>query len=130
MASRRAALAPLSDFSTSAGFAFASASSSLQDGHRFANPGLPGFSSNSSPQTAQVLIGNAIIFSYKTFTTEGTEAHRVPPHQFKLIQKILAVQGVALGRTESGVANNPAQFFFGGAVGHARGAHHVFFQHD
>src|ERR1700733_11391386 len=44
-------------------------SGSLQDGHRFANPGLPGFSSNSLPQTAQTLIGNAIsstCFHHKT----------------------------------------------------------------
>jgi hypothetical protein len=61
MASRRAALAPLSVFKASAGFDFVSASSSLHEGHRLANPGLPGFSSNSSPQTTQVLIGNGSI---------------------------------------------------------------------
>jgi hypothetical protein len=57
IASRRAALAPLSPFSGSADFAPASVSSSLHDGHRFANPGFPGFNSNSSPQTTQTLIG-------------------------------------------------------------------------
>jgi hypothetical protein len=34
--------------------------SSLHSGQRLANPGFPGFSSNSSPQATQVLIGNAI----------------------------------------------------------------------
>lgn len=43
-------------------FAESSASFSLHSGQRFANPGLSGFSSNSSPQIAQVLIGNAIAF--------------------------------------------------------------------
>ena len=56
MASRRAAFAPLSDFSGSADF-WSADSSSLQSGQRLANPGLPGLSSNSSPQTTQVLIG-------------------------------------------------------------------------
>lgn len=36
------------------------ASGSLQDGQRFAKPGLSGFSSNSSEQTAQVLTGKGI----------------------------------------------------------------------
>lgn len=35
-------------------------SGSLQDGQRLAKPGLPGFSSNSSEQTTQTLIGKAI----------------------------------------------------------------------
>jgi hypothetical protein len=34
----------------------------LHCGQRFANPGLSGFSSNSSWQTAQILIGKAISF--------------------------------------------------------------------
>lgn len=34
-------------------------SSSLHDGQRLANPGLPGFNSNSSEQTTQTLIGKA-----------------------------------------------------------------------
>ncbi len=58
MASRRAALAPLSPFQPSEDFFAAFPSSSLHDGQRFAKPGLPGFNSNSSPQTAHVLIGN------------------------------------------------------------------------
>jgi len=56
MASRRAALALLSDFSGSEDFWLVD-SSPLQSGQRLANPGLPGLSSNSSPQTAQVLMG-------------------------------------------------------------------------
>jgi hypothetical protein len=60
MASRRAALASRSvcpvDCSTSA-------SGSLQVGQRLAKPGLPGFSSNSSWQTTQILIGKAIAIS-------------------------------------------------------------------
>lgn len=35
-------------------------SSALQSGQRLANPGLSGFSSNSSEQMLQILIGNAI----------------------------------------------------------------------
>src|SRR5580698_5349343 len=58
MASRRAAFAPLSVFRTSVDFDFVSDSSSLHAGHRLANPGFPGFNSNSSEQTAQTLIGN------------------------------------------------------------------------
>ncbi len=62
MASRRAALAPLSDFSGSEEFWVDS--SSLQSGQRLANPGLPGLSSNSSPQTTQVLIGYGMLFYF------------------------------------------------------------------
>lgn len=58
MASRRAALAPLSDFSGSVDFSVDS--SWLQSGQRLANPGLPGLSSNSSPQATQVLMGYGI----------------------------------------------------------------------
>lgn len=61
MASRRASFASLSVFCRSASVLFfaagPAASSSLHEGHRFANPGLPGFSSNSSPQATQVLMG-------------------------------------------------------------------------
>src|SRR4051795_10400697 len=61
MASRRAALAPLSVFHPSPDVAPESLdASSLHSGQRLANPGFPGFSSNSSPQATQVLIGNAI----------------------------------------------------------------------
>ena len=38
-----------------------STSGSLHAGHRLANPGFPGFNSNSSEQTTQTLIGNAIL---------------------------------------------------------------------
>ena len=62
MASRRAAFAPLSVLRTSVDFDFSSDSSSLQAGQRLAKPGLPGFNSNSSPQTAQTLMGNAMLF--------------------------------------------------------------------
>ena len=57
IASRRAALAPLSALSGSPDFDPELASSSLHDGHRLANPGFPGFNSNSSPQATQVLMG-------------------------------------------------------------------------
>src|SRR5690242_7260379 len=61
IASRRAAFAPLSVFHPSPAFEpDSAASSSLHDGHRLAKPGFPGFNSNSSPQTAQTLIGNVI----------------------------------------------------------------------
>lgn len=64
MAWRRASFASLSTLRWSAsvaGFDLGSAaSSSLHDGQRLANPGLPGFSSNSSPQATQILIGYGI----------------------------------------------------------------------
>lgn len=37
-------------------------SGSLQTGQRLAKPGLSGFNSNSSPQTAQIFMGNGMIF--------------------------------------------------------------------
>src|ERR1700676_2822951 len=46
-----------------------------------------------------------------------------------LMQEIGTVKGIALGRFESRVADNPAQFFFRGAIGYAGGAHDIFFQH-
>ncbi len=64
MASRRASVASLEVLRSSASplrLVFASVvSGSLQAGQRLAKPGLPGFNSNSSEQTAQTLIGNAI----------------------------------------------------------------------
>ena len=70
MASRRASLASAAVLRSSAvmrrlslvpGVALvASACSTLQSGQRFANPGLSGFSSNSSEHKAQTLIGNGI----------------------------------------------------------------------
>jgi hypothetical protein len=44
-------------------------------GHRLANPGLSGFSSNSSPQTTQVLIGKAMATMYdKPFSNGAISA--------------------------------------------------------
>ena len=81
MASRRAAFAPLSAFHPSALVAASAESSSLQEGQRLAKPGLPGLSSNSSPQTTQVLIGCAInkmiprMVSYGAAKAQTTEGH-------------------------------------------------------
>src|SRR5258708_38147603 len=60
MACFRAAFRPASAGPEPAGLVADGASSSLQDGQRLAKPGLPGFSSNSSPQTAQTLMGKAM----------------------------------------------------------------------
>lgn len=60
MAVRRAALSSLSPCALPAEFLDCFVSSALQSGQRFAKPGLSGLSSNSSPQTLQTLIGNAI----------------------------------------------------------------------
>jgi hypothetical protein len=62
IAFRRAALtSALSSKASSRCSALASASSStLHSGHRFANPGLSGFNSNSSEQILQTLIGKGI----------------------------------------------------------------------
>jgi len=46
-----------------------------------------------------------------------------------LIQKVRPVQCVPLYRLESGVADDAAEFFLGGAVGYAGGADDVFFEH-
>jgi len=46
-----------------------------------------------------------------------------------LIQEVLPIKRIPLGRSESGVADDPAEFFFRGAVGHACGSHYIFFQH-
>jgi len=65
IASRRAAFTSLSLRRSSASMlSFDSASfcsASVQSGHRFANPGLSGFNSNSSEQITQTLIGNAML---------------------------------------------------------------------
>src|ERR1700690_505943 len=45
------------------------------------------------------------------------------------IQKILPVQSIPLRRTKPRIAYDAPQFFFGGAVGHARSTHYVFLQH-
>ena len=61
----RASFASASDLRSSALIPFfaagPSASGSLHAGHRLANPGFPGFNSNSSEQTTQTLIGKAIL---------------------------------------------------------------------
>ena len=44
-----------------------------------------------------------------------------------LVQEVLPIQRVTLGGAEAGVADNAAQFFFGGAVGYAGGADYIFF---
>lgn len=63
MTRRRSALASRSLAKPAAGLeAEAEPSGSLQAGQRLAKPGLSGFSSNSSPQTAQVRIGKGDIF--------------------------------------------------------------------
>jgi hypothetical protein len=46
-----------------------------------------------------------------------------------LVQEVLAVQRVALGWAEAGVADDAAQLFFGGAVGYACGSYYIFFEH-
>jgi len=50
-----------------------SVSATLHSGHRLANPGFPGFNSNSSPQTTHVLIGKLIftILSESIFPTRN-----------------------------------------------------------
>jgi len=63
MASRRASLASLRDFGSSApitSLPASAASGALQRGQRLAKPGLSGLSSNSSSQTTQVLMGKGI----------------------------------------------------------------------
>src|SRR4051812_8945094 len=46
------------------------------------------------------------------------------------VQEVCAIKRIALYRLEAGIANHAAQLFLGGAIVHAGGAHHVFFQHD
>jgi hypothetical protein len=64
IAFRRASFISLADLrspgSTPPAALDSASSGSLHDGQRFAKPGLFGLSSNSSPHTTQVLIGNAI----------------------------------------------------------------------
>src|SRR5579884_466736 len=49
--------------------------------------------------------------------------------RWKLIQEVGAVERIALDRAEARIADDAAQFFFGGAVGDAGGAHDVLFEH-
>ncbi len=61
---------------------------------------------------------------------------RIPPYRRKVtgaaasIQKIGAVEGVALLGDEAGIADDAAQFLFAGAMMGARGGDHIFFDHD
>ena len=48
----------------------------------------------------------------------------------QLVEEVLPVQRIALRGTEAGIADDAAELFFGGAVGHARGADDVLFEHD
>ncbi len=84
MASRRAAFAPLSIFDGSADPESVD-SSSLHEGQRLAKPGLPGFSSNSSPQTTQVLM------KYATFSL-----YEPKDGQMKYARRFLRAREVAL----------------------------------
>jgi hypothetical protein len=61
MARRRAAFNSLFLVLRSDALDSSDSSGSLHDGQRLANPGLPGFNSNSSPQTAQTLIGKDMV---------------------------------------------------------------------
>lgn len=65
MARRRASFASLADLRSSASIwrfvAGPVSFGTLHSGHWLANPGLSGFSSNSSPHSTQVLIGKAIV---------------------------------------------------------------------
>ncbi len=65
MALRRAAFSSLSPAAVPAEFLDSFVSSTLQSGQRFANPGLSGLSSNSSPQTLHTLMGNPMKKSYR-----------------------------------------------------------------
>ena len=72
MARLRASFASFADLRSSASMRCcvspSVASGVLHSGHRFAKPGLSGFSSNSSEQIVQTLIGNAIHLNHTTFT--------------------------------------------------------------
>jgi hypothetical protein len=46
-----------------------------------------------------------------------------------LVQEVLPIQRIPLGRPKSRISNYAAQLFFGGAVGYACGSYYVFFQH-
>jgi hypothetical protein len=60
MAFLRAAFSSLSDAGLVPRSCDAGSSWTLQSGQQFEKPGFPGFNSNSSPQTLQVLMGNAM----------------------------------------------------------------------
>src|ERR1700722_11281562 len=80
MAARRASLASASDLRSSASMEWPLSESvdsgELQVGQRLAKPGLSGFSSNSSSQTMQTLMGKAIELHDTTLlgATEDSES--------------------------------------------------------
>ena len=71
--------------------------------------------------------------SYPQFSTPSSPRNSIEKmgavrdKQRPLVEKILPIQRVALRGTEAGVADNATQFFFRRAVGHACGAHYIFF---
>src|SRR3984885_12394695 len=65
----------------------ASASGSLHSGQRLAKPGLSGFSSNSSEQTTQTLIGKGMSVLFYDFPPERSSARA---RHFILIRKVSA----------------------------------------
>jgi hypothetical protein len=100
MASLRASLASLRLLRSSASVACfvldPALSGSLQAGQRLAKPGLSGFSSNSSEQTAQIRIGNAIgILCYQPACSGGAFAARDIPF-FPSATKLIEDQGLSL----------------------------------
>src|SRR5580698_6010869 len=78
MALRRAAFNSFCEprpFAPTGPFVAGSASSGwLHSGQRLAKPGLPGLSSNSSPQATQTLIGNGMTELFYRFLTSGKTA--------------------------------------------------------
>src|SRR5579872_139766 len=71
IALRRAALSSVSPLARLE-LGLSDSSGSLHAGQRLAKPGLPGFSSNSSPQTAQVRIGNGMEIFYPDLACRST----------------------------------------------------------
>src|SRR4029077_1306893 len=53
-----------------------------------------------------------------------------PECRARLLQRVRAVEGVALGGDEAGVGDDAAEFAFVGAILHAGGEHDVFFDED
>src|SRR5579885_846825 len=82
MASRRASLSSLASLRpvvwSSRELTWIS-SVSLHSGQRLAKPGLSGFSSNSSPQTTQTLMGNGIYFHDNRAVGPIQESHSDNP---------------------------------------------------
>src|SRR5207248_8485415 len=50
--------------------------------------------------------------------------------KINLLQRVTAVEGVALGGNKAGVGNDAAKLAFIGAVFHAGGKHHIFFDEN